>query len=414
MNAAIIIIGDEILIGQVTDTNSTFISKQLGNIGISVKRILTVSDNKKDIQQTISHCLSEYDIVISTGGLGPTIDDLTKSCLCDLFSCRLVCNDEVLQDIQRYLALRKGTMNDLNLHQADVPEKAHILRNPHGTAPGLLFREKEKTYIALPGVPFEMEYLITKEVLSYLKTAYKLPYILHKTIITHGTYEALLAEKLIPFEKTLNEKVKLAYLPSPGIIRLRLSIYTQEKKEAEIMLQHYLPRLELLISEHIIGYDDESLPEIIAQIFVSRNISLSLAESCTGGYLSSLLTAIPGCSRYFKGSVVAYANDIKEKIVSVQTSLLKEHGAVSKEVAEAMAIGVRKVFSSDYSIAITGIAGPEGGSTEKPVGTVWIAVCGPNGTTTSKYHWGNYRDKNIKQSAITALAMLKKIIEEKT
>lgn len=413
MKAGIITIGDEILIGQIVDTNSAWIANELNLIGIDVVRITSISDNKKDIFKALDNVKEDVNVVLITGGLGPTDDDITKSALAEYFGVDLVQNKDVLKHIEQFVLKRKAQMNERNIKQATVPENCKILTNKIGTAPAMLFDEKKKIIISMPGVPFEMKEIMKYHVIPLLKKKNKSNHIIHKVVLTQGLPESKLAEVLEDWERELPEEISLAYLPSPGIIKLRLSAKGNDKIFLERLINEELEKLERIIPELICGYDLDSLEGIIGKILIQLNKTLSTAESCTGGNIAHLITSISGSSAYFKGGIVAYSNEIKENVLSVNKSNLINYGAVSKQVVEEMAKGVMELYNTDFAIATSGIAGPTGGTKEKPVGTTWIAVANNNKVVSERYVFGDQRERNIQRASLTALNMLKKLMLEK-
>lgn len=410
MFASIITIGDEILIGQIVDTNSAWISKKLNEAGVIVKEIRSIGDNREQIIGTITEMMEISDLVLVTGGLGPTNDDITKNVLCELFSSKLILSEAVLQNIKEFVTLRGFKMNTNNHDQAMVPDNAIVLNNKMGTAPGMLFIKNGKYIISLPGVPFEMKHLMETQVLPFIKKTFINKPIIHKTLLIYGLPESILAEKISEWENALPEFVKLAYLPAPGFIRLRLSIYEAEP-EHQMLIEDLLKNLKKIIAKNIFAEEDIKPEVLIGQLLKAKGKTLSTAESCTGGKISSLITSIPGSSVYYKGSIIAYDNSVKTNILAVKSETLKEYGAVSQQVVEEMALGVRKILKTDYSIAVSGIAGPDGGTPEKPVGTIWIAVASDKKTVSKKYQSLNDRETNILRASNTALAMLIEIIK---
>lgn len=409
-NTELITIGNELLSGKTTDTNSAWIAQQLNNLGIKVNRRTSVSDSGQDILNILAESESRSEIIIITGGLGPTSDDVTKPALCEFFGTKLIPRPEVLKHIESLLTRKKLSLNEYNRKQAEVPESAIILHNDLGTAPGLWFEKKGRIFISLPGVPFEMKNLVTNMVVPKLKARFIFPVICYKTVITQGSFEAQLAELLKDFESELPGHISLAYLPSPGIIRLRLAITGTTREQLEKELQEQVARLWQIIPTYIIGYDDDTLESIIGKMLADRDQSLSLAESCTGGNIASLITSVPGSSKYFKGGIVAYSNEIKRDQLAVEKSLLDKFGAVSQQVVDEMAINTRLLFNTDYSVAVSGIAGPEGGSDEKPVGTTWISASSKTVTRSQEFRFGDNRERNIQRASIAALNFLRKII----
>jgi nicotinamide-nucleotide amidase len=413
MFAEIITIGDELLIGQVVDTNSAWMAESLNGIGIAVVQITSVPDQAKSIVHALDQAGGRANIILITGGLGPTRDDITKNVLAGYFGGKLVKNEEALGIIKTYLVSRGVELNDLNLGQAMVPDNCVIIPNRWGTAPGMWFKKDNRDYISMPGVPYEMKGMMTGTILPELRKNYSLPVILHRTLVTQGIPESHLARMLEKFEDNLTGDIKLAYLPSPGIVRLRLSTSGRDRVKTENLLNLELEKLLKIVSDHVVGTADQKLEKVIGDLLVDKGSTLSLAESCTGGMISHLITSIPGSSRYFTGSVVAYSNIIKEKILDVSSKSLETYGAVSEQVVSEMAAGALKHFGTDYSVATSGIAGPDGGTKEKPVGLVWIAVASSDRIIAEKYNFGSQRDINIQKASITALNMLRKLILHK-
>jgi len=410
MKAEIITIGDEILIGQTVDSNSAFIGNQLNNIGIDVTKITSISDTRDAIFQSISNIDSNTKIVIITGGLGPTNDDITKQSLADYFKTKLILNHNVLSHIKAILSAKNVNINDNNIKQAEVPESCKILKNNLGTAPGMWFEENNKIYISLPGVPFEMKDIIVNEVIPKLKKLFTGNYIVHRNIITQGIPESELAEKIKQWENNLHADISLAYLPSPGMVKLRLSARGKDENKIISIINSEVKKISALIPKNIISTNNEFIEKQIGDLLSKRNKTLSVAESCSGGNIAGLITSVPGCSNYFAGGIVAYSNIIKQKILSVKNCNINQYGAVSKVVVEEMAIGARKQFDTDYSIATSGIAGPGGGTPEKPVGTIWIAVSNREKTISKKFLFKNNREVNIQKTSLKALNMLREII----
>ena len=413
MNAEIITIGDEILIGQIVDTNSVWIANELNSIGINVIRKSSVSDSKSEIIKAIDYAKNSADIILLTGGLGPTNDDCTKDALADYYKVELIENSDVLNHISELINKRSGFLNQRNINQAKVPSNCKVIQNSVGTAPGMWFNDGDKTIISMPGVPFEMKEMMSKFILPELKKANTNDYIIHKLVLTQGLPESKLAETIESWENNLPEEIKLAYLPSPGIIKLRLSARGTNQKYLQTQISKQINLLQEIIPDYICGYDSEQLEDVIAKLLLTKGITLSIAESCTGGYISHLITSISGSSAYFKGSIIAYSNEIKENILNISKSNLEAYGAVSKQVVEEMAIHVRELFDTDFSIATSGIAGPTGGSQEKPVGAIWIAIADKNGVISLKYVFGDDRLRNIQRASLTALNMLQKRVNGK-
>jgi nicotinamide-nucleotide amidase len=410
MQVELVTIGNELLLGQTIDTNSAWMAQQLSILGARVSRITSVGDARDAILEILEESGKRADIIIMTGGLGPTSDDITKPALCEFFDTSLVLNPSVHEHIKALLAVRGHKLNELNTKQAEVPESATILHNDQGTAPGLWFEKNGKIFISLPGVPFEMENLMMVRVIPRLRERFIFPAIFYKTVITQGSFEAQLSELLRDFEAALPESISLAYLPSPGIIRLRLGTTGDDLQQLEKDIEKQVLKLQGIIPEYIIGFDDDTLELIIGRMLKSRAQTLSVAESCTGGSIASMITRIPGSSDYFKGGIVAYSNEIKRDQLAIDHSLLESYGAVSKQVVEDMAINTRLLFNTDFSVAVSGIAGPSGGTEEKPVGTIWIAVSCQGSTLSSRFRFGDNRERNIRRSSVAALNMLRKMI----
>jgi len=406
MKVQIISIGDEILIGQIVNTNSTWLATELTILGFTVSSILTISDDKQVINEAVNTGLQTNDLLIITGGLGPTNDDVTKHALTDLFNTTLEFSEEVFEDVQSFLHKRGVKMNSLNKTQAFFPKSAYLLNNNQGTAPGMWFEREGKVVVSLPGVPWEMKGIFQQQFVKKAEKFFKLPYIYYQTVMVTGISESELAEKIKLWEDTLPNNIKLAYLPAPGIVRLRLGIEGNKDENLKSILQENIDRLHNIIPEYIYSDIEITLQEKIGEIFINNNITLSTAESCTGGYIASLITSVAGSSRYFKGSIVAYSNNVKSEVLKVDNNQIEQYGAVSKQVVEQMAIGVNKLLKTDYSIATSGIAGPSGEKKDKPVGMVWIAVATPQGVFSDKFFFGKEREFNIKRSSVAGLNFL--------
>ncbi len=410
MNSTIITIGDEILIGQVTDTNAVWISQQLNNLGVRVEEMVTVSDNPQQISQTLDRYMGVYGLVIMTGGLGPTKDDLTKQTLADYFNSKMVTHQEVLDRITAFFKERGRTMIESNIMQADVPDACRVFMNNHGTAPGMWFEKEGTILVSLPGVPYEMKGLMIDHILPELQKMVTVPFVVHKTIMTQGVPESYLAALLRDWEADLPNCVKLAYLPRPGIVRLRLTVVDKCAREAEQMLQVIVGKLLKIIPQHIFGYDDIGLEESLGQLLKERGLNLSTAESCTGGNVARLITSVPGSSGYYTGSVIAYENRIKTDELHVNQEIIEQKGVVSREVVEQMALGVKTYYKTDTSISTSGIAGPDGGTKDKPVGTTWICVAYGEKIYAKKYRFGGTRERIIDQASYTAMQLLRRLI----
>lgn len=416
MRAEILTIGDEILIGQITNTNSVWIAQKLNLMGIKVVHMASVSDEKEAILKAFSDAQQRADFVFITGGLGPTKDDITKKLFAQYFNTILELDENVLAHVKSFFDKRGREMNESNRQQALIPKGCTVIHNQSGTAPGMWFKKENTVFVSMPGVPYEMKDMMTNIILPKIKSENKLQHIYHKTVLTQGLGESFLAEKIEKWEDNLAAKnIKLAYLPQPGMVRLRLSTSGDNFDEIKKTVEKEIGILRILIKEYIFGYEEygeetPSLEKIVSELLRERNKKIALAESCTGGYISSLFTSIAGSSDIFNGAVVPYHNNIKHELLQVDNSVFEEHGAVSKECVLQMAEHAKLKFHSDYSIATSGIAGPAGGTPEKPVGTVWIAVSSPEKTLAMKFIFGDDRQRNIKMTAATALNMLRKMI----
>lgn len=404
MKVSIVTIGDEILIGQIVDTNSAWIAQRLNEIGLKVQKIYSISDDEVEIIRTVKRAGQLTDIVLITGGLGPTNDDITKKTLAKIFDDILVSNEEVLQHIKDlFLSKGRKTINKLNEQQADLPSKCKVLKNPNGTAMGMWFEEGSKHFISMPGVPREMKGMMNDLVLPKLQREFSVGVFLHRTILTQGAPESILAEKLFDWERSLPEQIKLAYLPSENRVRLRLSVGGEDEEKLNRLLDEEIRKLQKIIPNHIYGEEKDRVEQRVGDLLRESKATLATAESCTGGYIAHLITSVPGCSAYFRGSVLAYDNKIKKDVLGVRQDSLDDFGAVSKQVVEEMALSVRRLMGVDYALSTSGVAGPSGGSEEKPVGTVWTAIAGPNGVRSTKYQLGSERQWNIKRSASAVL-----------
>lgn len=414
IKASIITIGDEILIGQIVDTNSVSIARQLNTAGITVAEKLSIGDDAAQITDTLHRAVLASQVIIITGGLGPTKDDITKHTLAKFFNSSLIKNEEVATHVCAMLTARGIEYNELNQSQALVPECCTVLHNAHGTAPGMWFEaENGSIIISLPGVPFEMEHLMEDEVMPRLKEHFELHANIHRTMITSGLPESMLAERIASWEEALPKHIKLAYLPSPNIVRLRLSTYDNDNEQAaRDEIETLFDKLYDIIPDHIVGFENASVQELVHHLLTENKLTLAVAESCTGGTIASRFTAMAGASAYFRCGVVAYANEIKESVLGVNPDDIKRYGAVSEAVARQMAEGVRALSGADYAIATTGIAGPTGGSEAKPVGTVWMAVATPTRTLSIMRPSGTDRGQIINRASAYAIEMLYKILKE--
>lgn len=417
LNASIITIGDELLIGQTIDTNSAFIAQEFNKIGIWVRRRVAVGDVKEDIRQALDEERKQSQIIVITGGLGPTADDITKPLLCEYFGGQLVVNEEVKAHVQylfEKVYRRPGAMLERNLKQAEVPDVCTVLHNARGTAPGMWFKAPAGggggIFISLPGVPHEMKGLIKDEVIPRLLKEFDMPAIVHRTAFTAGLGESMIAELLKDFEPTLPEHIKLAYLPNYGMVKLRLTARGNNKEATEKELLPYFEQLQELVSEYLVTNEDEGLEIVLGKILKAKGKTMGTAESCTGGNIAQLITSIPGSSAYFKGSIVSYANEVKENLLTVKPETLKTVGAVSEETVKEMIRGALDNLKVDYALATSGIMGPDGGTAEKPVGTVWIAVGNADKTETMQLNLRFDRRRNIDMTTANALNLLRKFI----
>jgi len=409
----IITIGDELLIGQVIDTNSPWMSHELNLIGFDVRYKTTVGDNECDILDAFNRALSRAQVVLVTGGIGPTKDDITKKTLCKFFDTSLIFDKKTLETIETVVHGFGREMNDLTRSQAYIPENCKVIQNLMGTAPITWFETNEKILVSLPGVPYEMKWAMSEEILPQLREHFHTSdTILHRTFWVKNYSESLLAMHLETFENELPPEIKLAYLPTYGLIRLRLSGKGPNAGELSLQMEKQRNKLLTYLCEDIISEIDEDLEKILHKTLIEKNLTLALAESCTGGKLASLITAIPGCSSYFKGGIVCYSNEIKQNLLGVDSIILEKHGAVSQQVVEAMASGAYRNFNTDCVIAISGIAGPDGGSPEKPVGTVWIAISYKGQIKSQKYNFTQNRESNILRACNNGIRMLLETISK--
>jgi len=412
MNATIVTIGDEILIGQIVDTNSGFIAKSLDKIGVEIHEMLSISDNKKHILGTFAKLQNTVDLVIITGGLGPTKDDITKHTFCEYFEDKLVVNEKVLAHVTELIeGFYKRPISQLNKDQALVPSKCEVLFNKMGTAPGMWVKKENTVFISLPGVPAEMKHLVENEVIPKVAHEYKRPYIIHKTILTYGQGESLVAERIENWENNLPEYLKLAYLPSYGKLRLRLSARGTDKEFLEAAIEENVVSLTQIIGDIIVGFDEgETIEVVVGRLLTQQGKTISTAESCTGGKIAELFTSVAGASSYFRGSVVSYATDTKVSILGVSQNSIDKHTVVSAEVAKEMALGIQKLMKTDYAIATTGNAGPSKGDAAAEVGTVFIALATPNEVIVEEFNFGQPREKVIDRTSVKAFEILQKEI----
>lgn len=407
MNATILNIGNELLSGLVVNTNASYIAQQLDGIGIYVKRIDTVSDSGEDIVEGLDYHLRHSDLIVITGGLGSTNDDITKHTLAERFGMKLQFHQPSYDNIYNLFKNRGFTVSETNRQQAMLPDGCTILHNTQGTAPGMWFDVDSKIVVSLPGVPFEMKQLIDAEVIPRLKAIVQGKAIVRKLFLTNGVSESALQDTLRDWESTLDGNTQLAYLPEPGIVKLRISITGEDQKTISEKLSVYESQLRSILPREIFGTDNDTLEIVVGKMLAKRNKTISVAESCTGGYLAHLITSVPGSSAYFLGGVVSYSNQVKSEALDVNPELIKQHGAVSREVVTAMALNVKQKMNTDYAIATSGVAGPDGGSEEKPVGTVWIAVATPEKVEAKCFTFGEHRMRNIRRASIAALNELR-------
>jgi nicotinamide-nucleotide amidase len=415
MKAAIVTIGDEILIGQIVDTNSSYIAKALDKIGIATHEMLSISDDKMHILQTFQKLQNKVQVVIVTGGLGPTKDDITKKTFCDYFEDVLVENSAVLDHVRSIIeGFYKRPITQINKEQALVPSTARVLFNQMGTAPGMWMEKEQTVFISLPGVPYEMKYLMDNEVVPSLAAKFERPYILHQTIMTYGRGESLIAEQIETWEDNLPDFIKLAYLPSPGKVRLRLTARGSNKEKLQLEMAKQVEQLDLLLHDIIVGYnEDEVIEVVVGRLLTEKGLTIASAESCTGGKIAATLSAVPGASNYFKGSVVSYATETKIAVLGVAKETIETYGVVSTEVASAMALGLQKIMHVDYAIATTGNAGPTKGDHAADLGTVFIAIAGPEGVFVEEFNFGQPREKVIDRAVGKSLELIYKEILKK-
>jgi len=407
----IITIGDEILIGQIVDTNSAWMATELNHVGFELAQITSVHDDAKHIVESLEMALKRANVVLFTGGVGPTNDDITKQTLCSYFDTKLIFDESVLHNIEHLFANRPNfAMNELTKAQAMVPEKCTVIQNPVGTAPITWFEKNGKVIVSMPGVPSEMKHAMSFEIIPRLHAQFQTPVLLHKTVQVYGFSESALALKIADWENSLPEYISLAYLPNNGVVKLRLSGLLDNTLALEFVMNQQIDLLNQILGKTIVTFEDIPIEQLIGNMLITQGKMVATAESCTGGNIAHRFTTIPGSSTFFKGSVVAYSNDIKENILQVVSEDLIGNGAVSQVVVEQMAQGVRKLLKSDVAIATSGIAGPTGGTVDKPVGTVWIAACSDDKMLSREYHFGKMRTENIERATQAALLLLKEIL----
>ena len=413
MQAELITIGDEILIGQIVDSNSAWMATELNKIGIKVKQITSVSDDVEHILTALKDAETRADIIIMTGGLGPTKDDITKKTLATYFhSTEMVLHEPTLAIVKNIFAKYKAPLLEVNLQQAMVPANCEVLLNEQGTAPGMLFRKEHKIFISLPGVPYEMMNLMNSQVIPKIKEVYQLPAVYHQVILTAGVGESFLAEKIKDIEESLPSHIKLAYLPKLGSVRLRLSTSEHASEEIKSEVNGFINQIIERIPDVWVAREDIPIEKVILNLMEAHHLTLSVAESCTGGSISQIITQHAGCSSVFAGGGVVYSYEMKTKLLGVKPDTLAKYGAVSEETITEMVTGALKNFETDYAIAVSGIAGPDGGTEDKPVGTVWIAVANKNKTVSKKFVFGNKRTQNIERSTMAALHLLFRLLKE--
>jgi len=406
----IITIGDEILIGQIVDTNSAWMAVELNKSGFELVQITTVHDDALQIVESLELALKRADVVLFTGGIGPTNDDITKQTLTAFFGTELVFDELVYQNIQRLFVNRPNVMNELTKAQAMVPANCTVIQNPVGTAPITWFETDGKVVVSMPGVPYEMKRAMSSEIIPRLQAKFQTPVLLYKTVQVYGYPESALAIKIADWENALPGYIHLAYLPNSGIIKLRLSGLLDDMLELEFSMNQQVDQLSQLLGSAIVAYEDIPMEQLVGGILKTQGKMVATAESCTGGNIAHLFTSIPGSSEFFKGSVVAYANDVKANVLQVSPAALETQGAVSREVVEQMADGARRLLKSDVAVATSGIAGPTGGTTEKPVGTVWMAACSADKMLSREFHFGTLREQNIQRATQAALLLLKELL----
>ena len=412
MLAEIITIGDEILIGQIVDTNSAWMAKQLNLIGVSVKQITSVSDDEQHIIEALELAEKRADLVLITGGLGPTKDDITKKTLAKYFNMGFRNDPGALEMVRQIFEKYKRPLLDINIQQADVPDGCEVIVNKNGTAPCMWFEQNNTIFVSMPGVPYEMMYLMDDEILPRITSRFKLSFIVHKTILTANIGESFLAKEIEEIEDSLPAHIKLAYLPKLGQVRLRLSAKGDNETELNKEVEVYAKQIISKVNKFVVTDEDIPLEKAILNLMKSKELTLSTAESCTGGYIAHLITQHAGSSSVYWGGAVAYAYELKESILGVKESTLNTFGAVSEQTVTEMAEGAIKHFKTDYAIAVSGIAGPGGGTEDKPVGTVWIAISSKNKTVAKVFNFSNKRIQNIERSAASALAMLLNLLKE--
>lgn len=412
--ASIITIGDELLIGQVIDTNSAWMAQTLNTIGVLVKRRIAVGDDWQEIWAALDEESNHSDIILITGGLGPTADDITKPLLCKYFGGTMIMHQPTLEHVTylfEHVFKRPMPLLERNRKQAEVPDVCTVLKNERGTAPGMLFEKKGKIFISMPGVPHEMKWIMNHHVLQIIQQKYKTGFIQFRTLLTAGIGESFLAEKIKPFEEALPSYIKLAYLPNYGMVRLRLSGYAASNPEQLVNeIDQQFTLLKTYVSDVMVIDEDLPMQAVIGKLLQEKKQTVATAESCTGGYIAHLITSVAGSSAYYEGSIVSYSYNIKERVLQVPDEVLNTYGAVSEETVCLMVKNARELMQTDYAVAVSGIMGPDGGTPEKPVGTVWMAVADKNKIISQKFHFRFDRARNIEVTALTALNLLRKLI----
>lgn len=411
--AELISIGDEILYGQTLDTNSHFISTELDKLGIRVKRKVTVADNREAMMRAFKEAESNADIILITGGLGPTKDDLTKPLLAEYFNSGMKLHEDILEDLRKRFAKRGRELNELNKGQAELPEKCKPIENKYGTAPGMWFEHEGKVFISMPGVPKEMKYMMEDTIIPKFKELYKTPVLIHKMVKTVGIPESILAERLENWENNLPQEIKLAYLPGLNQVKLRLTASGENEKLLQSLINQEVDKLYEIVGKYIYGTDETNLPAKIGELLKDKGLTIAVAESCTGGYIAHLFTSNAGSSEYYRGGINPYHNDLKINILGVKKETIEQHGAVSEETVIEMAERVRELFGADIGISTSGIAGPGGATKEKPVGTTWVALADGENTQTKLYHFQFDRESNIEITSNSLLNLVRQTLISK-
>ena len=411
MNVSIINIGDELLIGQVVNSNASTMSKMLIAAGMDVREVATIPDDGTAIRETLERCLASAQAVLITGGLGPTKDDITKKTLCDLFGSELYENEEALANVKRIFDSRGYELTPINRQQAWVPRCCTMINNYVGTAPCMWFEKEDKVVVSMPGVPFEMEWLMENEIVARLRQHFHCDYIINKNLLVQGIGESFLSDLIESWELALPHSIRLAYLPQAGMVKLRLTARGTDETELHAQIDKAVKELYPIAGQYIVGEDLETLPELVAYTMRKAGKTLATAESCTGGAIASKLTALAGASEYFKGGIVAYSNEVKEIALGVKHETLKAHGAVSEETVREMVMGVRERLHTDYAVATTGVAGPGGGTPEKPVGTVWIGIASKDQVIAKKMKYGDRRAQTIERTCNEVFSSLVKMVK---